>query len=152
MRISKRFSFLAHPMAFFISAIGHELVVGIPMHTVEGWAFWVRLFKRWFNRQAMMAQVPLVWVSERMHELEMAYRQYRRQRDTQTTPTESDTELSPTSSTGGAVGSPLEEHSHPREYRLGNYLFWISFCLLGQPVCLLLYYRSWYLKQYGEPQ
>ena len=28
----------------------------------------------------------------------------------------------------------------------GNYLFWITFCILGQPMCILLYYRAWINK------
>ncbi len=31
---------------------------------------------------------------------------------------------------------------------MGNYVFWIMFCILGQPVCLLLYYQAWYVT-YG---
>lgn len=30
---------------------------------------------------------------------------------------------------------------------VGNYVFWISFCIFGQPICVLLYYRAWVLKQ-----
>ena len=30
-----------------------------------------------------------------------------------------------------------------RNDQLGNVLFWCSFCFLGQPVALLLYYKSW---------
>jgi diacylglycerol O-acyltransferase-1 len=29
----------------------------------------------------------------------------------------------------------------------GNYFFWISFCILGQPMCVLLYYRAWISKK-----
>ncbi|TBU06753.1 O-acyltransferase [Hamiltosporidium magnivora] len=29
---------------------------------------------------------------------------------------------------------------------LGNYLFWCSFCIIGQPMCMFLYYRALYLK------
>lgn len=31
----------------------------------------------------------------------------------------------------------------------GNYLFWITFCIFGQPMCVLLYYRAWYNKDIG---
>ncbi|RKP18238.1 hypothetical protein ROZALSC1DRAFT_19594 [Rozella allomycis CSF55] len=32
------------------------------------------------------------------------------------------------------------------ESHLGNYIFWMSFVILGQPMCVLLYYRGWYVK------
>lgn len=25
---------------FFVSAVGHEVVVGVPLHMLRGWAFW----------------------------------------------------------------------------------------------------------------
>jgi len=28
----------------------------------------------------------------------------------------------------------------------GNYLFWITFCVLGQPLCVMLYY-IWYVTR-----
>lgn len=31
---------------------------------------------------------------------------------------------------------------HPKS-SLGNYFFWITLCIFGQPMCVLLYYRSW---------
>lgn len=30
----------------------------------------------------------------------------------------------------------------------GNFFFWISFCIVGQPMAILLYYRAWINKQY----
>ncbi len=36
---------------------------------------------------------------------------------------------------------------YPRS-RAGNYFFWIFFCILGQPMCVLLYYRAWYVKRH----
>ena len=29
---------------------------------------------------------------------------------------------------------------------IGNAIFWISFCLVGQPIAVLLYYFSWHVK------
>lgn len=28
----------------------------------------------------------------------------------------------------------------------GNYFFWVTFCILGMPMCVLFYYRSWMMK------
>jgi diacylglycerol O-acyltransferase-1 len=33
---------------------------------------------------------------------------------------------------------------------LGNMVFWLSFCVLGQPMCLVLYYHDWLLANLGE--
>jgi diacylglycerol O-acyltransferase-1 len=32
---------------------------------------------------------------------------------------------------------------------LGNMIFWTSFCLLGQPMCLILYYHDYVLAHMG---
>lgn len=29
----------------------------------------------------------------------------------------------------------------------GNYFFWVTFCILGMPTCVLLYYRAWIQKE-----
>mmetsp|Transcript_17534 Transcript_17534/g.70436 ORF Transcript_17534/g.70436 Transcript_17534/m.70436 type:complete len:130 (-) Transcript_17534:846-1235(-) len=35
----------------------------------------------------------------------------------------------------------------PSKSRVGNYLFWVSFCIIGQPACLMLYFHDW-LKEH----
>lgn len=45
--------FFAGVIVFFISAVFHEVLVGVPLHMLRGWAFW-----------GLMAQVPLMWVTE----------------------------------------------------------------------------------------
>jgi diacylglycerol O-acyltransferase-1 len=32
---------------------------------------------------------------------------------------------------------------------LGNIIFWTSFCVLGQPLCVLLYYHDYILREMG---
>lgn len=32
--------------------------------------------------------------------------------------------------------------------RIGNIIFWISFCFLGQPLSIMLYFHDW-VKQHG---
>ena len=29
--------------------------------------------------------------------------------------------------------------------QVGNFIFWISFCIIGQPISLILYYHDWVL-------
>jgi hypothetical protein len=203
--------------AFFVSAIGHEVLVGIPVKVFEGWAFW-----------AMMLQVPLIWLTESIKNLEttwLASAWSSVTSDTTTSPmasssssqapvsavserrrpfspsaestvsdnstTVGDTLNPPTlaisstssvngdSDVGGPAGlsalTPLsadgKKHHHHHHHRhhhhhhhsrsaelegrsrsgiLGNYIFWLSFCILGQPVGVLLYYRAWFLRQHPE--
>lgn len=32
---------------------------------------------------------------------------------------------------------------------IGNMIFWCSFCVLGQPTCLILYYYDWVVENMG---
>jgi hypothetical protein len=49
------------------------------------------------------------------------------------------------------VDSPSSEFVTAQEKAnigsFGNYLFWLSFCILGQPVGLLMYYRAYYIRE-----
>jgi len=81
-------------LVFFVSAVGHELLIGVPCHILTCWAFW-----------GIMGQVPLIlltkWLRKRL-----------------------------------------------RNEQLGNILFWVSFCIFGQPASIILYMRA-YQKTYG---
>jgi diacylglycerol O-acyltransferase 1 len=81
--------FAAGVICFFVSAIFHELLVGVPLHMLRGWAFW-----------GIMAQVPLIWMTE------------------------------------------LLKKRFNNDY-VGNVIFWVSFCFLGQPLAEILYYHDW---------
>lgn len=85
-------------LVFLVSAIGHEVVVGVPLHMLRGWAFW-----------GIMLQVPLISLTEKL-----------RQR------LKSDT--------------------------WGNYAFWLTFCIIGQPVCLLMYVHDYLFTHGGYRQ
>lgn len=81
--------FAAGVVVFFVSAVFHELLVGVPLHMLKGWAFW-----------GIMAQVPLMWVTE------ILKRRFKND-------------------------------------RVGNVIFWVSFCFLGQPLAEILYFHDW---------
>ncbi|KMU75583.1 sterol O-acyltransferase 1 [Coccidioides immitis RMSCC 3703] len=89
--------FTASVMVFTVSAVLHELAVGIPTHNIIGVAF-----------GGMMFQLPLI-----------------------------------------AVTLPLEKMNSQTGKILGNALFWLSFCLVGQPLAALLYFFAWQAK-YGS--
>eukprot|EP00887_Chlorella_sp_A99_P006596 scaffold3.g6596.t1 len=81
-------------VVFFVSAVFHEVLVGVPLHMLRMWSFW-----------GIMAQVPLMAATEQ-----------------------------------------LKRRLH--NDRIGNVVFWVSFCFLGQPLSLILYYHDW-RKQHG---
>ena len=76
-------------IVFFVSAVFHELLLGVPLQMVKLWAFW-----------GIMLQIPLIMISD-----------WIRKRN--------------------------------KEQQWGNIIFWVSFCILGQPICVLLYYMGW---------
>ncbi|KAG0326995.1 hypothetical protein BGZ99_008545 [Dissophora globulifera] len=75
---------------FTISAIMHEVVIGLPTHMIYGYAF-----------AGMFFQIPLI-----------------------------------------ALTRPLEKWRGTGT-GLGNMIFWVSFTIVGQPACALLYYYHW---------
>ncbi|RUP48241.1 hypothetical protein BC936DRAFT_144796 [Jimgerdemannia flammicorona] len=81
---------LASVIVFFISAVMHEVLVGIPTHAITGFAFW-----------GMLGQIPLI-----------------------------------------AVTVPMEKW-RGKGSGLGNTIFWITFCVVGQPAIVLMYYYQW---------
>ncbi|OJJ31001.1 hypothetical protein ASPWEDRAFT_176103 [Aspergillus wentii DTO 134E9] len=84
----------ASTMVFTLSAILHEMLVGIPTHNLIGVAF-----------AGMMLQLPLIMVT-----------------------------------------TPLEKIKDPSGKIIGNSVFWVSFCLVGQPLGALLYFFAWQAK------
>jgi diacylglycerol O-acyltransferase-1 len=48
-----------------------------------------------------------------------------------------------------ALTAPLEKVQKPALKALGNTIFWVSFCLVGQPLAALLYFFAWQGK-YGS--
>ncbi|RKP15066.1 MBOAT, membrane-bound O-acyltransferase family-domain-containing protein [Piptocephalis cylindrospora] len=84
----------AAAFVFFVSAAMHEVIVGVPLGTVNGLAF-----------GGMMAQMPLI----------MLTRQVRRWR-------------------GEGSG-------------VGNVVFWVSFCIVGQPLMCVIYYYEWAVRE-----
>ncbi|KAF9893423.1 Diacylglycerol O-acyltransferase 1 [Aspergillus nanangensis] len=89
--------FLASTIVFTISALLHELLVGIPTHNMIGVALC-----------GMLAQLPLI-----------------------------------------ALTAPMERVKGPSGRIIGNTVFWVSFCVVGQPLGALLYFFAWQAK-YGS--
>jgi len=80
----------ASVVIFTISAVLHEVLIGLPTHMIYGYAF-----------AGMFLQIPLI-----------------------------------------AITAPLAKWRGPLS-GLGNMIFWVSFTILGQPACALLYYYHW---------
>ncbi|XP_068651771.1 diacylglycerol O-acyltransferase 1-like isoform X4 [Aristolochia californica] len=76
-------------IAFFVSAVFHELCIGVPCRNFKLWAF-----------IGIMFQIPLVLVTNFLQ-------------------------------------------ARFRNSMVGNTIFWLFFCILGQPMCVLLYYHDW---------
>jgi diacylglycerol O-acyltransferase-1 len=87
--------FTAGVIVFFVSAVFHEVLVGVPLHMLRGWAFW-----------GIMAQVPMMWVTEVLK-------------------------------------------NKVKSDRLGNVIFWVSFCFLGQPLAEILYFHDYRKKTHA---
>ncbi|CAG8598328.1 12828_t:CDS:2 [Ambispora gerdemannii] len=77
-------------IVFTLSAAFHEFLIGIPTHSLKGFAF-----------VGMMSQIPLIEMTK-----------------------------------------PLEKW-RGKGSTFGNVIFWMSFCLVGQPAAILLYYYQW---------
>lgn len=75
-------------LVFAISALFHEVIIGVPCHMLRCWAF-----------LGIMMQVPLVYLT-----------------------------------------NVIKERYHSS--MVGNMVFWFFFCIVGQPMCLLLYYHD----------
>lgn len=75
-------------IAFFVSAIFHELCIAVPCHIFKFWAF-----------SGIMFQIPLVLLTNYLQD-------------------------------------------KFRNSMVGNMIFWCVFSILGQPMCLLLYYHE----------
>jgi len=83
-------SWLMLGITFFFSAIFHELLFGVAVHAIQGYAFW-----------GMLGQIPLIMISS----LLVKWR--------------------------GSNSSA------------GNVVFWLAFCIIGQPCLVVLYYYDW---------
>ncbi|KAL4864459.1 hypothetical protein BDV12DRAFT_176133 [Aspergillus spectabilis] len=87
----------AGTVVFAVSAVLHEVLVGIPTHNLIGVAF-----------MAMLFQLPLILLT-----------------------------------------APFEKLKTPLGKSIGNSFFWVTFCVVGQPLGTLLYFFAWQAK-YGS--
>ncbi|KAI8469478.1 MAG: MBOAT, membrane-bound O-acyltransferase family-domain-containing protein [Monoraphidium minutum] len=83
-------------LVFFVSALFHELAVGVPLHMVRFWAF-----------AGIMLQVPLISVTEALKR-------------------------------------------RVKSAALGNTIFWISFCVVGQPAAVMMYYHDYVIRHHAR--
>jgi diacylglycerol O-acyltransferase-1 len=81
---------------FTVSAILHEVLIGIPTHNLQGYAF-----------VGMMLQIPLILFTHAFNEIRSKW-----------------------------FGDGLDHVFDT----IGNFLFWTSFTVVGQPACIVLYY------------
>jgi diacylglycerol O-acyltransferase-1 len=84
---------------FTVSALLHEVLVGIPTHNLSGLAFF-----------GMMAQIPLILLTHVVNRVRSKY---------------------------------FDEGLDHIFDTIGNFIFWASFTVLGQPTCIVLYYYMW---------
>ncbi|KAJ3121578.1 hypothetical protein HK098_003583 [Nowakowskiella sp. JEL0407] len=98
-------SWLATLVVFTVSAVLHELLIGVPVKNLSGWAFW-----------GMMGQIPLMFFTK--------------------------------------IWDRIREQRFGRNKEffdtLGNLIFWLSFTIVGQPTCIMLYYFNYYTEHRGK--
>ncbi|KAL2832871.1 MBOAT, membrane-bound O-acyltransferase family-domain-containing protein [Aspergillus cavernicola] len=87
----------AGTVVFTVSAVLHEILVGVPTHNLIGVAF-----------MAMLFQLPLILLT-----------------------------------------APFGKLKTPLGKSIGNSFFWVTFCVVGQPLGTLLYFFAWQAK-YGS--
>lgn len=121
---------------FFLSAVLHELLVGVPTHNLIGMFFFFFFF---FFSFPFFFLFPLA-IPQTSHMQEL---------------------LSNTKITGVAFlgmflqlpliqfTKPLEKKTSPNGKLLGNIIFWVSFTIFGQPFAALMYFYAWQAK-YGS--
>nr|ATZ76562.1 acyl-CoA:1,2-diacylglycerol O-acyltransferase [Lobosphaera incisa]AYE66854.1 DGAT1 [Lobosphaera incisa] len=99
-------------LVFFVSAVFHELVVGLPLH-VGMWSpvQWARFWSNpglpsWSSIQwphaffGIMFQVPMIFATRYLQ-------------------------------------------AKIQNAQVGNIIFWVVFCIIGQPVSIIMYYHDW---------
>jgi diacylglycerol O-acyltransferase-1 len=112
--------FIAGIVVFFVSAVLHEVLVGVPLHMIRGWAFW-----------GLMLQIPLIWLTEM---LKRYFKQDRvgnaifwiRYGGSHTT-----------------SSPPVRATRHEQQLAHSPRRSPASFCFLGQPIAEILYYHDY---------
>ncbi len=97
-------------VVFFISAILHEVLISVPCHMIRAHSF-----------LAMMGQVPLIFLVSVLDLTALMFNFSHRL-----------IFLTPT------LQTKVIDRRYPGS-SIGNIVFWISFCLVGQPMAMLLY-------------
>lgn len=110
---------------FVISAIMHEYLIAIPTHLFEGYAL-----------LAMLMQIPLLIITA-----VLVTTVNRRQIKESTSSNSSDVSVD-------LAKVVLSPHALHVTRTMGNVLFWIFFCIIGQPLCVMLYYRAYTIRSW----
>lgn len=151
-------------LVFLVSAIGHEVVVGVPLHMLRGWAFWGIMLQ---VRAGLGGSGGRNTHSTAQHATVHNVRSGAPQR------TACKAQWCVRADTAAARHTRLT-HSHlylllmllqvplislteKLRQRLksdtwGNYAFWLTFCIIGQPVCLLMYVHDYIYTHGGYRQ
>lgn len=148
--------YLSTLLIFSLSGILHELLVAVPIKHIGGWGF-----------GGMMAQLPLIFLTNQLLVLRKIVRSniYKRYEKAPVP-----ARPSPTTAATAAGEASREElefvkgntailpHNDVAESEVnkmaaffdtvGNLVFWVSFCIVGQPVGIMMCYWEW-VRKYG---
>ena len=119
--IARGWSYLtASLVVYTFSAILHEMLVGIPTHNIIGMLDIICFFWPCLSFSNGPRGLAGVAFAGMMFQIPLI-----------------------------AVTLPLEKMKDPSGRVIGNTIFWVSFCLVGQPLGALLYFFAWQAK-YGS--
>jgi hypothetical protein len=146
-------------LVFFVSAVAHEVAVGIPLHMLRGWAFWGIMFQvrvcvggGGSDGAGKLDATQSPGLSSCLRQLSHA----------PMLPRVATTTPLPSTNNTKTLNTHIHKHQVPLIYitealkkRLksdtwGNYCFWLTFCMIGQPVSLLMYVHD-YMYYKGGP-
>lgn len=113
----------ASAWVFVLSGVLHELLVGVPTHNILG-IFHLSILSRSNDGPALAERNVILGVAfiGMLVQIPLIF-----------------------------VTLPLERMQGTNGKTLGNCIFWISFCLVGQPLAALLYFFAWQAKYRNSP-
>lgn len=155
-------------LVFLVSAIGHEVVVGVPLHMLRGWAFWGIMLQ---VRGGCLGGRGRGGRNSTLHSTAQHANSPQRTQRHATCCTARKAQWCARADTAAACHArathshlhllllqvPLISLTEKLRQRLksdtwGNYAFWLTFCIIGQPVCLLMYVHDYIYTHGGYRQ